>query len=87
MGDHLVVTAWRQAFKRDAPIGETEEALFQHLLSLTRTAAEVSEQSSLERIAAEIHHKQQYMDASWGYIDAGNIGKSLEYADVDASTR
>ncbi|RLN71552.1 hypothetical protein BBJ28_00013234 [Nothophytophthora sp. Chile5] len=75
--NELAQRVWQRSFQKDGPETDAELALHRRLLSLA-AEHEADDESQVESLLLlEVAAKVIYMDPSWGYVDAANIGELL----------
>ncbi|RLN05879.1 hypothetical protein BBO99_00007476 [Phytophthora kernoviae] len=77
----LVLRTWRQSFRKEKPETDAEKALYRRLASLVDEHEDQGDEGLTSLLLHDIGAKATYVDSSWGYVDAANIGKRFKVKD------
>ncbi|RLN45262.1 hypothetical protein BBJ29_003977 [Phytophthora kernoviae] len=77
----LVLRTWRQSFRKEKPETDAEKALYRRLVSLVDEHEDQGDEGLTSLLLHDIGAKATYVDSSWGYVDAANIGKRFKVKD------
>lgn len=78
MSEACVERVWERVWQCRVPRNDIERVLFNHLItSSLHRGKDVPTDELDDHLEQQIRAKQKYMDPSWGYIEAADIGRLL----------